>query len=203
MLEIARKSLVYLPFDLSFIIVMRSERIWIAILKDETALGLYATASTFIELGFMSSIFLIQTLFASRSSLVSTFHNFVQQMLKINILLLCIGGLAILLSYNLTVPIFGKEFQSGLNLYVALSVSQIALVNLISTVTFLLVKVRRFTASIPYIFSASSSILIYPYAVKSFGILGAAWGSVLVYLIGFMIGVVILLKNGPYERVSG
>ncbi len=192
-----KKLLAFLPLtfsELSNIIALRLDRILLAVFCGNKVLAIYVVTATLTEIITWIAV-------GESDSSIKGFVSFrpsgknLKSYILSRLVLLFVGAIFLsLLNHFLVLPLLGGDYLNGQGVILPLSISA-----LIYSVNVYL-QARIMASNQPLVLaranllSALTAILIYPLAIYRFEIMGAAWGSLVVYAISLLITIIFLLR---------
>lgn len=189
-----RKGLVLLPSDFSNTAMMRIDRLLLPILSSSAALGLYVTVATVME---MVSWPIKQWVDASLRKWAKTGEAMVKALNRILIkafffvtVLAAVLGIA---AYAMIYLILPDAYMNATTAIIPLAVGSI--IHGLTRVQqgFLVAIGATARVSIIEIIGTVASVIAFLFLIPPFGMLGAAYGSIIGFLVCFLAGYVILL----------
>jgi O-antigen/teichoic acid export membrane protein len=199
-----RKLLAYFPFtftELSNMITQRLDRVLLAVFCGNKILAIYVVTATVTEIitwvAVGESDSSIKGFVGSRPS-----GKNLKTYVISRIVLLFIGGIFLsLLNYFLVLPLLGGSYMNGQELILPLSIGALIYSLNVYLQARIMASDQPMVLTRVSLLSALTAILIYPLAIYRFEIMGAAWGSLVVYTISLLITIKFLLKI--YELDQG
>lgn len=178
----------------SHIVIMRADRLALAYFSGSGPLGLYVVVATAIE----PIYWVVQSLSDTRTSHV--YRNARGKKLVVLVaresivfgIAAAVGGVVL---WYLIVPIFGSDYEAARPLIFPLTVASVFLVLYRQASGIALVRGDTRVMGISEALLALTAIGIYCFAASWFGAGGVAWGSSVVYFLGFVVLVCVAIAN--------
>ena len=192
-----RKLLAYFPFtftELSNMITQRLDRVLLAVFCGNKILAIYVVTATVTEIitwvAVGESDSSIKGFVGSRPS-----RKNLKTYVISRIVLLFIGAIILsLLNYFLVLPLLGGSYMNGQELILPLSIGALIYSLNVYLQARIMASDQPLVLTRVSLLSALTAILIYPLTISHFEIMGAAWGTLVVYTISLLITIKFLLK---------
>ncbi|MEW1938010.1 hypothetical protein AB0331_11665 [Dietzia maris] len=180
--------------------VLRSERLMLPFLAGPAALGVYVVVATATEPLLWVAQALTDTRVARSDGLLrwrEQFRTFVRD----GVVFAFVAGIGGVLLYLLLEPVFGSEYADGKVLVLPLCVAGVALALYRQAAGLALVHLGGKVLGVAEGGIAVLAIGIYGFAISQYSALGAAWGSVVTYIVAVIILVVVtVLKRSKNPK---
>lgn len=178
-----------LAASLAKLITTRLNRVILPVIAGANSLGLFIVVATATE----PIYWLAQSLADHQTSTESGRNQgrgaLVRVLLKgaaVFIPLAVVGGGVL---YVLLVPLFGEEYAPALELVLPLTIASVVLAAYRQLSGLLLASTAPNRVGVTESIAAVTAVIVYPVSIYLWGAAGAAWGSIAVYTVGLLTGV--------------
>lgn len=175
--------------SMSRLITTRLNRVILPVIAGTNSLGLFIVVATATE----PLYWLAQSLADHQTSIESGRNHSLRSLLTVLAkgallfaLLAAVGGVAL---YLLLVPLFGQDYAPALNLVLPLTLASVVLASYRQVSGLLLASSTPDSVGVVEGSAAITAVIGYPVAIYLWGAQGAAWGSIAVYAVGLLAGI--------------
>lgn len=199
--DVNSHTLALLPAGVAAVVVTRLDRVLLGILSPDAQLGLYISVATATEvLAWLANSLADHRV--ARYHIQGAGRRGLTAMLACDLILFVplavVAGIAIWLG---VLPILGPDYAAGSSLIVPLCLAAVALAVYRQTVSWNLGGPNPRRATVVESVTALLAIPTYIVAVANWNALGAAWSSLIVYVVGSLVGI--LVVGAAAVRTSG
>lgn len=189
-----RRSAPQVPGQLAMIVALRSDRLLIAAIVGADALATYVMAAVVLEASLWlvnSYADLMVSLNVGKYSSRAALRSVGKSLLPIVVLV----GLSAVTTEYLVLPFIGPQYAPVTELLLPLSLATVLLGIAGFSSRWLLASPKPGLASIPSVVQGVCALPVYVFAISHWGVLGAAWGSAVVYGSGTIVALLLLLMK--------
>ena len=189
-----RRSAPQVPGQLAMIVALRSDRLLIAAIVGADALATYVMAAVVLEASLWlvnSYADLMVSLNVGKYSSRAALRSVGKSLLPIVVLV----GLSAVTTEYLVLPFIGPQYAPVTELLLPLSLATVLLGIAGFSSRWLLASPKPGLASIPSVVQGVCALPVCVFAISHWGVLGAAWGSAVVYGSGTIVALLLLLMK--------
>jgi O-antigen/teichoic acid export membrane protein len=184
-----RSNLQLLLASFSRLITTRLNRVVLPVIAGPHSLGLFIVVATATE----PLYWLAQSL-ADHQTSASSGQNYSRSLLsktlgKSLLLFISLAAVGGVILYLLLVPMFGTEYSEALELVLPLTAASVVLATYRQISGLLLATATPDIVGRVEGIAALVAVFVYPVSIYLWGAQGAAWGSIVVYLVGVIVGI--------------
>lgn len=185
-----RRNAALLWASLSRLIATRLNRVILPVIAGANSLGLFIVVATATEPLYWLAQSLADHQTSSSSGRRHSRASLLISLAKGASIFVPVAIFSGIVLYLLLVPLFGAEYRSALPLVLPLTLASIALASFRQISGLLLASSDPDSVGKAEGFAALSAVIIYPMAIYLWGAEGAAWGSIVVYAVGLIVGII-------------